>query len=370
MTEKPPQYIPEPGEIFEIDCGQFGQWQSMSRRSALVAGGCGALGMFLAACGSSSSGSSSSSSSSSSAGGGVGAGKTIALSLNGFNVYDQCLATGVLQSLAGTKYKFIGAQAAFDSSKEVANISNLLAKSPDALLIIPNTVESSSRGALQAQRAKVPVLNLLWSSPTPADSAYIGVVKVDGVAGGRLIAQYLGKTVKSGKILVVEGVPGQGFSEQITQGLKAGLAAYPGLTIAAMQPGLFSAGPAQTAVQNMLTAHPDAKAVVDYAAEMGNGISSYLKAHNVKNLVHVTSDGNEAMLPWLRQGVYLTAVRYYSSAQEGLIGGQIMRNYLEKKQKPSQFVTTLYQKMVTKDNLKGQPILCYDQFMSQVKSIA
>jgi hypothetical protein len=63
-------------------------------------------------------------------------------------------------------------------------------------------------------------------------------------------------------------------------------------------------------------------------------------------------------------------VRYYSSAQEGLIGGRIMRTYLEKKQKPAQFVTTLYQAMVTKDNLKGQPILCYDQFMNQVKSIA
>ena len=46
------------------------------------------------------------------------------------------------------------------------------------------------------------------------------------------MADYLGKNVKSGKILVVIGVPGQGFSEDITAGLKAGLKKYPGLQIA------------------------------------------------------------------------------------------------------------------------------------------
>src|SRR5713101_772736 len=35
----------------------------------------------------------------------IGQGKTIALCLNGFNTYDQNLATGVLHALAGTSYK-------------------------------------------------------------------------------------------------------------------------------------------------------------------------------------------------------------------------------------------------------------------------
>ena len=39
----------------------------------------------------------------------------------------------------------------------------------------------------------------------------------------------------------------------------------------------------------------------------------------------------------------------------------MMRNYLEKQQKPGAFVTSLYQKMVTKTNLKGQPALSYDK---------
>jgi ABC-type sugar transport system substrate-binding protein len=299
----------------------------------------------------------------------VGNGKTIALSLNGFNVYDQQLATGVLQVLAGTAYKFKGLQGNFDSKAEVTNLQNLVAQNPAGLLIIPNTVAGASRGALAAKRAGIPVVNLLWSGKTSADSAYVGVIQVDNKVGGALMADYLGKKVKSGKILVVIGVPGQGFSEDITAGLEVGLKKYPGLQIADSQPGLFTAGPAQKAVQNMLTAHPDAKAIVDYAAEMGNGIAQYLKARKITNVEHITSDGNTAMIPWLKQGTYLSACRYYSSGQEGLIGCTMMRKYIEKQQKPAKFVTSLYQKMVTKANLKGQPPLTYDKYMSIVKKI-
>jgi ribose transport system substrate-binding protein len=300
----------------------------------------------------------------------IGKGKTIALSLNGFNTYDQNLATGVLHALAGTQYKFIGAQANFTSTAEVTNIQSLLSQNPAGLLIIPNTVAGASRGALQAKRAGIPVVNLLWSGKTPADSAYIGVVRVDNTKGGGTIADYLGKKVKKGKILVVIGVPGQGFSEEITTGLKHGLAKYPQLSIAGLQPGFFTAGPAVKAVQNMLTAHPDAVAIVDYAAGMGDGIAAYLKARKITHIEHVTSDGDAGMLPWLKQGTYITADRYYSSAQEGVVGAMIMRNFLEKDQKPKSFVTELYQAMVTKSNLAGQPALGYYQYYRQVKKIA
>src|SRR4051812_821233 len=300
----------------------------------------------------------------------IGKGKTIALSLNGFNTYDQNLATGVLHALAGTSYKFVGAQANFDSKAEVTNLQNLLSQNPSALLIIPNTVAGASRGALQAKSSGIPVVNLLWSGKTPADSAYVGVVRVDNTKGGELIADYLGQKVKKGKILVVIGVPGQGFSEEISSGLNKGLAKPSGLSVAASQPGFFTAGPAVKAVQNMLAAHPDAVAIVDYAAGMGDGIAAYQKARKITKIEHVTSDGDAAMLPWLREGTYLTADRYYSSAQEGVVGAMMLRNFLEKGQKPRTFVTDLYQAMVTKANLAGQPVLGYYRYYPQVKKIA
>lgn len=359
---------PGEGDIIEANGSALDLRRLHTRRAALGIGAGGLAALLVAACGDDKG--DSVASGSSSGGGGIGDGKTIALSLNGFNVYDQCLATGVLKSLEGTKYKFIGAQAGFDSKAEVRNIQNLVAQQPDGLLLIPNTVESANRGALEAQRAGIPVVNLLWSGKSEVDDAYVGVVRVDGVAGGRLIADYLGRKVKRGKILVVIGVPGQGFSEEITKGLQEGLEKYPGLEIADMQPGLFTAGPAQKAVQTMLTAHPDAKAIVDYAAEMGNGIAQFMKARKITGIEHVTSDGNEAMLPILREGKYLTACRFYSSAQEGILGTRILRDFLEAKRKPKEFVTLVPQTMVTPDAVDGQEPLCYQEQMKRVSTIA
>ncbi|MDX6724607.1 MAG: hypothetical protein QOD73_3011, partial [Solirubrobacteraceae bacterium] len=83
--------------IWEFDCRSM-RWinEPLSRRNVLRGGATGLLGMTLlgalAGCGSSddSSGSSGSAASGSDAGGKLpGDGKTIALSLNGFNTYDQ-----------------------------------------------------------------------------------------------------------------------------------------------------------------------------------------------------------------------------------------------------------------------------------------
>ena len=64
----------------------------------------------------------------------------------------------------------------FRYEAEVTNIQNLLSRNPAALLVIPNTVAGASRGALAAKAKGIPVVNLLWSGKTPADSAYVGVL--------------------------------------------------------------------------------------------------------------------------------------------------------------------------------------------------
>src|SRR5579884_3387978 len=93
--------------IWEFDCESM-RWltEPLTRRSALRAGAAAATGFgllgALAGCGSSSSASSSKSGGgggSSSSGSKPGQGKTIALSLNGFNTYDRNTAEGCLYAL-------------------------------------------------------------------------------------------------------------------------------------------------------------------------------------------------------------------------------------------------------------------------------
>ncbi len=385
----PKHHIQKDGtELFEIDCSKIKLDVLLDRKQMLAASAFGLGALLLAACGGSSGGGATTASdtsgggatSSDTSGGGatssagVGEGQTIAASFNGFNVYVQQEATGILKALAGTNYKFIGAQANFDAKIEISNIENLIVQQPDALLILPNVAAGANAGARKATAAGIATINLLWPEATGSSPDYIAVTRVDGVAGGKMMADYLGKDEGlKGQILVVTGVPGQGFSEEILKGLQEGLKSYPDLTIADVQPGFFQAGPAQEVLQQMLTATPDAVAVADFAAEMGVGIAQYLKQRDITNLKHITSDGNSQMIPWLKEGKYLTACRYYSSADQGQVGGMIARNYLETGAKPAEFITLTEQLLSLPSTIDADVAklpLIYPEYMDQVKQIA
>ncbi len=188
-------------------------------------------------------------------------------------------------------------------------------------MIQPNTAESAGAGAQAAQEAGLPVGNCIWPGPSDADEFFTSVAQLDSVEGGRLIGNYLLESGPgSGKVVVVQGVVGQGFSERIDEGLDEVLADSD-YEIVVREQGFFDRAAAVDVVQNALQAHPDTAVIVDYAAAMSNGICQYLETEGIENILHVTSDADEEMVSWFGTP-YLAATRYYSSAQTGLIATQ------------------------------------------------
>jgi ribose transport system substrate-binding protein len=352
-------------DIRRAEAGRLSRRRFVGLGAGMVAGG-----TLLAACGDDDD------SSGSGGGGGsdgsIGEGKKIGLVLNGFNQYCQDLATGVLEGLNGTAYEFVGLQGNFDAAQEVANFEAMVSRNVDGIVVLPNTVQGASRGSLAAKAAGIPVSNLLWSEPTPGDAAFVVRVGVDSVKGGELIGEWITENTDPGKVLVVSGVPGQGFSEDITEGLTKSLAATGGgdWKIAAEQPGLFTRTKAIDAAQNMLTAHPDAKILVTYAAEMGNGVASYLQKSGRDDIVHISDDGNDQLVEQLRDGL-VQSIRYYAAGTQGLTGTKALREYLEDDKKFPDPIQ-LNQGMATKDDidqwLKREP-LNFPQYRSEVKKI-
>jgi ribose transport system substrate-binding protein len=330
--------VSDRSHIWELDCSTM-SWimEPVSRRQILRAGagamlGAGALG-FLAACGSDDS------SSASGGGGKPGAGKTIALSLNGFNTYDQNTAEGVLKALAGTSYKLIGAEAGFDASKESANIKQLIARQPDGLIILAASADGASRAAAEAKQQGIPVISHLWfPTDAEADKVYLAAFAIESGTHGRQSVDFIAKTkgITEGKILEVTGLDAQPLSEGYKQGFQKALKAYPGLKIAASQQGFYTADGALKAFKPMLSAHPDAKVVISYAAEMGVAIAQELERQGRKDIVHLTSDGNDRMVPWLKKagGAYLAGDRWFSPADQGIASVNVMRAKLERDEDP------------------------------------
>lgn len=327
--------------IWELDCRTM-RWVTapLSRRELLGRGagaiaGATLLGTLLGC------GGSDRASTTGGGGGRPGDGKTIALSLNGFNTYDQNQAEGVLKALDGTGYKLIGAEAGFDASREVANIQQLIARQPDGLIVLAASAEGAARACREAKQLGIPVVTNLWFPISPeVDSVYYAATQVEGDVSGRLVVDFLTKDagVTEGKILEITGLDAQPLTESYKQGIRKALAPHPGLEVVASQQGLYTADGALKALRPMLAAHPDARVIIDYAAEMGVAIAQELERQGREDIVHITSDGNDRMIPWLkkRNGAYLAADRWFSPAAEGIAGVNILRAKLERDEAPTE----------------------------------
>ena len=304
----------------------------------------------------------------------IGEGKTIAVLTNGFNVYTRYLGSGVRKGLEGTGYKFVGRQSNFDAEREIENFEELISLGVAGIIVLPHQLKTSGQGYVAAKKAGIPIVDLIGFEAPPPDQGVIAQLRNMNSDSIHLKAKWIVENTDPGEVLVVCSVPGQGFSETYTRWLTEGLEKFGRgkWKIVDNQPGYYNRIKAKNAVKNMLAKHPKAKIIVDYAAEMAIGIANYLKKENRKDIVTITSDGVEEMIPLMKEG-WLTATRFYSPAEHGLAGVKVLRNYIEKGAKPDDVLDVdLSGGIVTKENIDewARKIpLVYDEHMVEISKI-
>ncbi len=295
-------------------------------------------------------------------------GGTVGLSLNGVVEYTKYVAEGVAKGLDGSGYELKIVQANFDVQTELKNLEGLISQEVAGIVVQPNTIDTVLTAAKQAKEAGIPMSLALWAAPGPLDPYMVGVSALNSVEGGRLIGEWLKANAEPGPVIVVQGVVGQGFSERIDEGLDEALAGS-GFEIVVREQGFFDRNTAIGVVEAALQAHPDTTVIVDYAATMGNGISSYLKQEGIENITHVTSDADAEMLTWLGTP-YLAATRYYSAAETGLLATQALLAQL-RGDAPT-FQNDVFQTMMTKENeaeVLAEHPMSYPEFADQLDGL-
>ena len=281
----------------------------------------------------------------------------IGLTLNGLNDYTKGVTTGVYKALEGTKYTLEVVQVNYDAAQELSAAEAFLAKGVVGLVIQPNTAESAGAAAEKAVGKGIPAGNCIWPGPSDADKFFVGVAEIDSVEGGRLIGEYLKANATPGKVCIVQGVVGQGFSERIDEGLDKALEGTD-FEVVVREQGFFDRTKAVGVVEKAFQAHPDLGIVVAYSASMSNGIAQWLKDQKKETVLHVSSDADEEMITWMKTP-YLKATRYYSSAQTGLIAANAVLKTL-KGEKP-EFRTVIAQEIATAENIDS--IVAANPFM-------
>jgi ribose transport system substrate-binding protein len=244
--------------------------------------------------------------------------KLIALSLYADDGYTRAVASGVAAALRGSGYRLLARRADLSASKEAANLQSFIGRKASGIIVLPVAVETSTRGAQMAQAASVAVANALWPGPGGAADKFFAVgVDYGGEKGGEMVGRYLLSHVPAGgEIVVVQGLLGQGDSEQLDRGLDATLAGHPRFRIVARGPGSQTAEGAVAVVRAALASHPKTRMIVDYGAVMGDAIAAYLKAIGRRDIFHVTAGATPQTPRWLGTP-YLVATRYWSAAEAG-----------------------------------------------------
>ena len=144
--------------------------------------------------------------------------------------------------------------------------------------------------------------NQPWSTPVEIGDHYAGYLEFPNQPGFEALCVALFEELGGqGKVLHVAGVAGNSASEYRTLGLDAALKKYPGIELADRQFGEFSRVATAPIVDNMLTAHPDVKAVICQNDDSAMGAISALKRKGAKALV-VGADGVPEMLDAIKAG--------------------------------------------------------------------
>lgn len=268
-------------------------WWERSRRVAAL-GLLIVVASFVAACGSASSSSSTtapgSSTAASSSSGGSSASSSSPLVL-GFSSYPPtvpAIAEAVSGATAQAKKDNVQIKfgMAADAPTQQLAIDQLLGEGANALAIDPNDSTAITTSIKGANNKNIPVIMWVGTATGGKVATFIGS---NELSGGENVGAYVGKLLHgSGQVGLINGdevhqafiLRERGFRSELKK-------QYPGVTVAAFGLGQETAPPSEALARDMLTAHPQIKAIVALSDAMAAGVYQAVKAEHKTGSVAV-----------------------------------------------------------------------------------
>jgi ribose transport system substrate-binding protein len=193
-----------------------------------------------------------------------------------------------------------------DPAQQITDMNNLLNLDAKGIVVGPLDSAAISR-ALDAAAAKnVPVVAV---DVAPTQGKVAMVVRADNHAYGEKACKYIGEHVKSGKVVQIMGDLASVNGRDRSEAFRACLKGYPALSLLEI-PAAWKGDVAATALDSLLTANPDVKAI--YMQAGGVYLSPTLQtlrrkqmlfpAGDPKHVVIVSNDGIPQEFEAIRRG--------------------------------------------------------------------
>jgi ribose transport system substrate-binding protein len=179
--------------------------------------------------------------------------------------------------------------------QQVGILEDQVLKKPAALAVAPSGVSEVVPVLEKARAAGIPVLIVDTEVPWPPRVSFIGI---DNRLGGRLAGEYIVRAIGGkGKVAVIRGVLGVATQEDRVTGFRDAIANVPGVKCVSVQPANSERPLGMSVMENLLTLHPDLRAVFATNDQMALGAIEAIAARNLTGkLVLVGFDaGREAV---------------------------------------------------------------------------
>lgn len=266
---------------------------------------------------------------------------------------------GMRDAAAKAGYQLKVTSAANDSSLQINQIQNLLVQQIGALIFIPQDATAAAAGVRAANQADVPVV-AVDERPEGANVKLATYIATNSVkAADDLCTWMFAQIGGKGQLAILHGVLGSTAELQRTEGCQEALKNTPGVQVVAQQTANWDETEAYKAAQDILTAHPDLKAVFGESDAMAMGAAKAAKQAHRSGLVVVGIDGFPTMFKAISSGLTQATMAQnpYMMGERAVQDAILSINGKGASLPPEQYVAT---QLITKKNVdQSNPVTFY-----------
>ena len=219
----------------------------------------------------------------------------------------------------GVNIEVMSAPTEGDKQSQLETLNAMALKDYKAIVLSPIEPYNLLPGIIQCNKNGIPVINLgpgiNVDSLKEMGGRLDGRLTVDFAQQGELAASDMVKRIGTGKVAIIQGIPGAAQSEGRTAGAKKVFESTKGIELVSVQPANWDSTAAYNAASDIIQAHGDLKGIFCCNDVMALAASRALTDAGLKDKVLLYGvDGTEEAKTAIKEGRMDGTITYPSSA--------------------------------------------------------
>jgi ribose transport system substrate-binding protein len=287
---------------------------------------------------------------------------TVGYIMGGPDLWNQSQSDGIQYACKKLGYEFISVNSEYTSEKELSNAEDLISKKVNAIIMFTVNSVTGQKVAQLSNEANIPLF-LLDADVGEGPGKAVTVATYDFYACGKIVGEWVSKTMPNSKLAFIMGLPGAGITEEYQRGLEDGISN--GVKLVDVKAADWDRAKAMSVMENMLSSKEEIDVVYVNNDDMAVGVVKALKdAGELGKIKVVTDNGSPDAVEMLKNDEIIMTITE-SPSYEGVADVKAIYDYFKGVEVPKKILVP--EIVVTKDNL--QDILTWgvdDNLLKQV----